>query len=170
MFDIGFWELMVIAIMGLVILGPERLPVAIRTIRNWIGSAKKFSESVKTELTEELRINELHANLKKAEQADMKNLSPEVAESLKALQEGAAMVNEPFKKVNTEALDSMISTSLASAPKGKVQDQSQTEQQVLPEALSTESSSKKTLTDNSEQAASSQKNEIKPSSEEVDKK
>ncbi|MFT5003353.1 MAG: sec-independent protein translocase protein TatB, partial [Flavobacteriales bacterium] len=32
MFDVGFWELILIAIMGLVILGPERLPVAIRTL------------------------------------------------------------------------------------------------------------------------------------------
>ncbi len=169
MFDIGFWELMVIAVMGLVILGPERLPVAIRTIRSWIGGVRKFSESVKTELTEELRINELHANLKKAEQADMKNLSPEVAESLKALQEGADMVNQPFKKVNTEALDSMISSSLASAPKEQSQEPSQSEQQGLPEALS-----KDNLVDNSdssaESAASTLENEIKPSSEEVDKK
>jgi sec-independent protein translocase protein TatB len=169
MFDIGFWELMVIAVMGLVILGPERLPVAIRTIRSWIGGARKFSESVKTELTEELRINELHANLKKAEQADMKDLSPEVAESLKSLQEGVDMVNQPFKKVNTEALDSMISSSLASAPKEKAQEQPQTDQHVLSEGLSKEVSA-----DNSgssvEQLASTQENEIKPSSEEVDKK
>ena len=121
MFDIGFWELMIIGIMGLVILGPERLPVAIRTIRGWIGGARKFSDAVKTELTEELRINELHANLKKAEQADMKNLSPEVAESLKSLQEATDMVTEPFKKVNTEPLDSMISSSLAGSSKTSVQ-------------------------------------------------
>ncbi|RHW75843.1 Sec-independent protein translocase protein TatB [Colwellia sp. RSH04] len=121
MFDIGFWELMIIGIMGLVILGPERLPVAIRTIRGWIGGVRKFSDAVKTELTEELRINELHANLKKAEQADMKNLSPEVAESLKSLQEATDMVTEPFKKVNTEPLDSMISSSLAGSSKASAQ-------------------------------------------------
>jgi sec-independent protein translocase protein TatB len=97
MFDIGFWELSLIAIIGLVVLGPERLPVAIRTIREWISGVRKFSESVKTELSEELRIQELHANLKKAEQADMKNLSPEIAESLKSLQEAAAMVNRPYQ-------------------------------------------------------------------------
>ncbi len=113
MFDIGFWELMLIAIMGLVVLGPERLPVAIRTIRGWMGGARKFSDTVKSELTEELRIHELHANLKKAEQSDMTNLSPEVAESVKALQEAAEMVNEPFKKVDRTALDSLISSSLA---------------------------------------------------------
>lgn len=97
----GFWELMLIGVIGLVVLGPERLPVAIRTVRDWIMGVRKFSESVKTELKEELRINELHANLKKAEQSDLKNLSPEVAESLKSLQEAADMVNRPYQKLNT---------------------------------------------------------------------
>ncbi|TWX58427.1 Sec-independent protein translocase protein TatB [Colwellia hornerae] len=97
MFDIGFWELSLIAIIGMIVLGPERLPVAIRTVRSWISGVRKFSDSVKTELTEELRIQELHANLKKAEQADMKNLSPEIAESLKTLQEAAEMVNRPYQ-------------------------------------------------------------------------
>lgn len=113
MFDIGFWELMLIGVMGLVVLGPERLPVAIRTVRSWIGGVRKFSDSVKSELSEELRIHELHANLKKAEQGDMTNLSPEVAESVKSLREAAASVNEPFKKVDTSAIDSLISSSLA---------------------------------------------------------
>ena len=97
MFDIGFWELMLIGVMGLVVLGPERLPVAIRTVKGWITGVRKFSDNVKSELSEELRIHELHTNLKKAEQGGMKHLSPEVAESVKSLQDAAAMVNEPFK-------------------------------------------------------------------------
>ncbi|GAA6174025.1 Sec-independent protein translocase protein TatB [Colwellia sp. KU-HH00111] len=120
MFDIGFWELMLIAVIGLVVLGPERLPVAIRTIRGWISGARKFSDTMKSELSEELRIHELHANLKKAEQGDMTNLSPEVAESVKSLQAAADMVNEPFKKVDTTALDTMISTSLANSSSHKM--------------------------------------------------
>lgn len=116
MFDIGFWELMLISVIGLVVLGPERLPVAIRTVKGWVTGVRKFSDTVKSELSEELRIHELHANLKKAEQGDMANLSPEVTDSIKSLQEAAAMVNEPFKKVDTAALDSMISSSLANSP------------------------------------------------------
>ena len=100
MFDVGFWELILIAIMGLVILGPERLPVAIRTVRGWISGARKFSDAVKSELTEELRVHELHANLKKAEESNLQNLSPEVAESLKTLQQAAESVTEPFKKAD----------------------------------------------------------------------
>jgi sec-independent protein translocase protein TatB len=111
MFDIGFWELTLISIMGLVILGPERLPVAIRTVRRWIGNARRLSDSVKTELTEELRIHELHENLKKAEQGDMSNLSPEIEASVKSLKEAAASVNEPFKKIDTIPIDDMISST-----------------------------------------------------------
>jgi sec-independent protein translocase protein TatB len=133
MFDIGFLELLLITIIGLVVLGPERLPVAIRTVRGWISGLRKFSDSVKTELTEELRIQELHTNLKKAEQADMKNLSPEIAESLKALQEAAEMVNRPYqldKEIETEkvVLDNTIDTideaeavaDLSSSPESRI--------------------------------------------------
>jgi sec-independent protein translocase protein TatB len=98
MFDIGFWELVLIAVMALLILGPERLPVAIRTVRQWVTSARQFSHSVKAELNEELRVHELHTNLKKAEQNNLQDLSPEIADSLKILQEAAASVNEPFKR------------------------------------------------------------------------
>ncbi len=104
MFDIGFWELSLIAIIGLVVLGPERLPVAIRTVRGWLSSVRSFSDGVKNELSEELRIQELHANLKKAEQSGMEDLSPEVAASVKSLKEAAAMVNNPYS--NTEKHDS----------------------------------------------------------------
>jgi len=97
MFDIGFWELLLISVIGLVVLGPERLPVAIRTIKGWISGVKSFSNSVKTELSEELRIQELHANLKKAEQSNLENLSPEVAESLKTLKQAAEDVYHPYK-------------------------------------------------------------------------
>ena len=79
------------------VLGPERLPVAIRTVRGWIASIRGFSESVKNELTEELRIQELHANLKKAEQSGMKDLSPEIEASVKSLKEAAEMVNNPYQ-------------------------------------------------------------------------
>jgi len=116
MFDIGFLELLLITIIGLVVLGPERLPVAIRTVRGWISGVRKFSDNVKSELTEELRIQELHANLKKAEQADMKNLSPEIAESLQTLKDAAEMVNRPYqldkdKETEKVALDKVTETT-----------------------------------------------------------
>jgi sec-independent protein translocase protein TatB len=108
MFDIGFWELLLITIIGLVVLGPERLPGAIRSVRSWIAGVRRFSQNVKNELSEELRIQELHSHLKKAEQSNMKNLPPEVADSVNTLKEAAAMVNEPYK---TELADAGESNS-----------------------------------------------------------
>jgi len=96
MFDIGFWELMIIAVIGLIVLGPERLPVALHTVRGWVNTVRDFSNTVKAELKEELRVHELHDDLKKAEQSGMKNLSPEIAKSVKSLQEAAEMVNRPY--------------------------------------------------------------------------
>ena len=87
-----------------------------RTVRSWLAGIRKFSDTVKTELTEELRVHELHTNLKKAEQSNLQNLSPEVSESLKTLQEAAASVSEPFKKVETESMDSLNAASLTSSP------------------------------------------------------
>ncbi|TRX55094.1 Sec-independent protein translocase protein TatB [Thalassomonas sp. M1454] len=106
MFDIGFWELMVIGVMGLIILGPERLPTAIRTIRAWINNIKQFSTSVQTELKEELRVHELHANLKKAEEQGLKDLSPELEQSVNSLKAAAEEANRPYASNNkTSASD-----------------------------------------------------------------
>lgn len=59
MFDIGFAELLIIAIVGLVVLGPEKLPVAIRTVGLWVSKAKRTLSSVQSEISEELRLDEM---------------------------------------------------------------------------------------------------------------
>jgi len=101
-FDIGFWELILIAIVGLVVLGPERLPVAIRSVSRWINAARNMASAVKTELSQELKIHELQQDLKKAEQAGMKDLSPELQKSVDELKEAAASVQRPYAKAEPE--------------------------------------------------------------------
>ncbi|OKY27013.1 MULTISPECIES: Sec-independent protein translocase protein TatB [Thalassotalea] len=103
MFDIGFWELLVISVIGLVVLGPERLPVAIRTVSDWIKGVKSFSRNVQNEISQELRIQELHADLKKAEQSKFEDISPEVAKSLKSLKEAAESVQHPYPSQSDNA-------------------------------------------------------------------
>lgn len=113
MFDIGFWELVIIGIIGLVVLGPERLPTAIRTVHAWISKVRSLSHTVQTEIKEELRIHELHENLKKAEAMGMKDLPPELEESVESLKNAANMVNKPFEKnasLNKEVMSSHTST------------------------------------------------------------
>ncbi|MBR9868590.1 MAG: twin-arginine translocase subunit TatB [Oceanospirillales bacterium] len=59
MFDIGFAELLIIAIVGLVVLGPEKLPVAVRTVGLWVSKAKRTLSSIQSEISEELRLDEM---------------------------------------------------------------------------------------------------------------
>lgn len=105
MFDIGFWELILISILGLVVLGPERLPVAIRSVARFISSAKSMASNVKDELDHELKVHELQENLKKAEKMGMKDLSPELRDSVQELKEAAKNVQQPYK-ANSDASDS----------------------------------------------------------------
>ncbi|EPN4953409.1 Sec-independent protein translocase protein TatB [Vibrio diabolicus] len=102
MFDIGFWELVLISVVGLVVLGPERLPHAIRSVSRFIGAAKSMANSVKDELSHELKVQELQENLRKAEQMGMDDLSPELKSSVEELKKAAQSVNRPYAK-NTDS-------------------------------------------------------------------
>lgn len=59
MFDIGFLELLVIGVLGLLILGPERLPGAIKTVSFWVTRIRRSFQQVKLELEREVDISEL---------------------------------------------------------------------------------------------------------------
>ncbi|NHX33969.1 twin-arginine translocase subunit TatB, partial [Escherichia coli] len=56
MFDIGFSELLLVAVIGLVVLGPERLPVAVRTVAGWIRAMRSMAANVQNELSQELKL------------------------------------------------------------------------------------------------------------------
>jgi sec-independent protein translocase protein TatB len=102
MFDgIGFMELLLIGVLGLVVLGPERLPVAVRSVTGWIRAMKRMANSVKEELEQELKIEQLHADLKKAESKGLANLSPELKESIEQLKQAAQSVNRPYQVQDT---------------------------------------------------------------------
>lgn len=90
MFDIGFGEIVLVLIIGLIVLGPERLPVAVKTVAGWVRAMRSLASSVQNELTQELKLQELKESLKKAEQAGMQNLSPELKASMEELREIAS--------------------------------------------------------------------------------
>ena len=115
MFDIGFWELVLIAVIGLVVLGPERLPVAVRTVARWVRTFRAMAASVQNELNQELKLQEMQENLKKAEQMNLKDLAPEVDASLRELKEAAASVQRPYANSQTAASPESATASDATA-------------------------------------------------------
>lgn len=59
MFDVGFLEIVVILVLALIVLGPERLPKAARTVGYWVGKARRYIEGVKAEVEREFDSSEL---------------------------------------------------------------------------------------------------------------
>ena len=103
MFDIGFWEMLVIGVMALLILGPERLPGAIRSTISTIRSIKNVANGFKQEVANQLDTHELHENLKKAESLGMKNIGKDLQNSVNELKAAAASVQQPYKTNKTES-------------------------------------------------------------------
>nr|VFK28868.1 MAG: sec-independent protein translocase protein TatB [Candidatus Kentron sp. MB]VFK34062.1 MAG: sec-independent protein translocase protein TatB [Candidatus Kentron sp. MB]VFK76564.1 MAG: sec-independent protein translocase protein TatB [Candidatus Kentron sp. MB] len=68
MFDIGFWELTLIAIIALLVIGPDRLPEVARTTGLWIRKARQFISGVKGDIEREFRAEELKRILKEQEE------------------------------------------------------------------------------------------------------
>ena len=58
MFDVGFWEILLILVLALVIIGPERLPGAARTAGLWAGKARRYIEGVKSDVESEFDVSE----------------------------------------------------------------------------------------------------------------
>ena len=58
MFDIGFWELIVIAVIALLVVGPEQLPGFVRETGRWAGRIRRLIHDARFELERELRVDD----------------------------------------------------------------------------------------------------------------
>ncbi len=75
MFDIGVLELLVIGIIGLIVIGPERLPEVARKFGTWVGRTRHFINNVKHDINREMRQEELRQALERDASLDeLKNI------------------------------------------------------------------------------------------------
>ncbi|MGR9052481.1 MAG: Sec-independent protein translocase protein TatB [Gammaproteobacteria bacterium] len=95
MFDIGFWEICMVGLVSLLVIGPERLPKAARIVGYWIGKTRNMVAAVKAEIKEELHAEEIRQVLKEQKaledlqqlQNDIKNAVPDLKASYHAASE-----------------------------------------------------------------------------------
>jgi sec-independent protein translocase protein TatB len=93
MFDIGFTEIILIAVVMLLVVGPERLPRIARTTGLWVGKVRGFMSTVKADIDRELATEELRKALaKQTAMPELEELIDEV--SGKPLQAGETTVTE----------------------------------------------------------------------------
>lgn len=96
MFDIGFSELVLVFMIGLIVLGPQRLPVAVKTLAGWVRALRSLATTVQNELTQELKLQEFQDSLKKVEKASLNNLTPELKASMDELREAAESMKRTY--------------------------------------------------------------------------
>lgn len=83
MFDISFTEIMVIAVVALIVVGPERLPKVARTLGHLLGRVRRYVGDVKYDIQREMEaeeLNELHASVQKAAHSIENSVREEVSE------------------------------------------------------------------------------------------
>jgi sec-independent protein translocase protein TatB len=94
MFDIGWSELVVIAVVALIAIGPKELPGVLRMVGQWMGKARKMAAEFQGQFQEAMR---------EAEMADLKKSFDEVKEAASGLTSGGGLMTSLQKDV-TEAL------------------------------------------------------------------
>lgn len=87
MFDISFSELLVIAVVALVVIGPERLPKVARTLGHLLGRAQRYVNDVKSDINREMQLDEL------------KKLQSQVTDSARAFEDSVRKEYESARAV-----------------------------------------------------------------------
>lgn len=96
MFDIGFWELAIIGVVALLVIGPERLPRVARTTGMWLGRARRFVTSVKADIDRELAAEELKKTL--AKQVESESLYEIIEDTHKSISPDSETPSGPQEK------------------------------------------------------------------------
>lgn len=119
MFDIGFSELLLVFVIGLIVLGPKRLPVAVKTVVGWIRALRSLATTVQNELTQELKLQEFQDSLKKVEKASLDTLTPELKASMDELREAAESMKRSYSMHDPEKASDEANTIHNPAAKDK---------------------------------------------------
>lgn len=78
MFDIGFGELLLVMVLALLVLGPKRLPVAIKTIATWVRTLRYLAATIQNDLSKEFTVEEdKPEHVKKKSKTTLTDLLPE---------------------------------------------------------------------------------------------
>jgi len=113
MFDVGISEIMVIAVVALVVIGPERLPRVARVIGTMLGRAQRYVADVKAEVTREMELEELRklqAQMKDAAQTIQQQVSSAGAEVQSAVSGAEQELNRTLAEASSlSATDSATS-------------------------------------------------------------
>src|SRR5262252_2105837 len=112
MFDVGFSEILVIAVVALIVIGPERLPKTARTLGHLFGRLQRYVNEVKADISREMELEELRKL-----QSEMQGTAREFEQTVrKASDDFATGARNVERELNEAALASHTSEPAQPAP------------------------------------------------------
>ena len=117
MFDIGFSEIVVIAVVALIVIGPERLPKVARTLGHMFGRLQRYVNEVKADINREMELDELR-KLQSQVQSAAREIEQSVSHAAQSVETGVRTVESELNRAGESAERSAAPSSEASAPSG----------------------------------------------------
>jgi sec-independent protein translocase protein TatB len=126
-FDIGFSEIVVIAVVALIVIGPERLPKVARTLGHMFGRLQRYVNEVKADINREMELDELR-KLQSQVQSAARDIEQSVAHAAQQMETGVRSVESELNRgasaeTASQAPAATASTTAPSAVSGETPQQ-----------------------------------------------
>ena len=108
MFGLSFGELFIIGIVGLIVIGPERLPTVARTLGHLVGRAQRYVSDVKSDIQREMDMQEI-AKIKDEMQSAVSDVKSSVEDTASALRNPVNALKDDLEKTGGSLRDSVLS-------------------------------------------------------------
>jgi sec-independent protein translocase protein TatB len=115
MFDIGFSELTLVAVVALIVLGPDRLPKAARTMGHLFGRLQRYVNDVKADISREMELDELK-KLQQQVQGAAREIETSMTSAVRDFETGARAVEKELSDVGAAAAGAATLPPLAEPP------------------------------------------------------
>jgi sec-independent protein translocase protein TatB len=113
MFDIGFWELAIIAVVALLVVGPDRLPGLARTVGLWVGRIRRYVATVRDDIEREIQADELKKMLEKSDDLNpLQDVIDETTNTIGSAREDMAAVEKDAQETVSSDSSPTASSSL----------------------------------------------------------
>ena len=119
MFDIAFSEMVIIAVVALIVLGPEKLPKVARTAGHLLGRLQRYVNDVKSDINREMQLEELkklQAQVEDSARSIERSVNKEFQSAEAALNETAQSVSEPVAAAITPPASEVPAVAAAAEP------------------------------------------------------
>jgi sec-independent protein translocase protein TatB len=136
MFDIGFSELMVIGVVALIVIGPEKLPRLARTLGHLAGKLQRYVSDVKADINREIELDDLKKmrdSMQQAASSFQSDFTSEVNKTEAELQKAADELNKTTAEIN-QSLDAARAGTPVPPPQEAFQAEPAAEPAAPPEA------------------------------------